>query len=108
MAVSGKEGFLVGFDLADNKQLYKTAVTTIENADTPFSTETETHFCPGAGGGEEWNSPAYNPQTNLIYTGDVDGAPRSRPRNSRGCPREDVDGRADAQPGGRVRRICPL
>ena len=72
MAVSGKEGFLVGFDLVDNKQLYKTAVTTIENADTPFSTETETHFCPGAGGGEEWNSPAYNPQTNLIYTGDVD------------------------------------
>ncbi len=72
LAVSGKDGFLVGFDLADNKQLYKTAVTTIENADAPFSTETETHFCPGAGGGEEWNSPAYNPQTNLIYTGDVD------------------------------------
>jgi alcohol dehydrogenase (cytochrome c) len=72
MAVSPKDGFLYGFDLADNKQLYKTAVTKIENADAPFSTETETHFCPGAGGGEEWNSPAYNPQTNLIYTGDVD------------------------------------
>jgi alcohol dehydrogenase (cytochrome c) len=72
MAVSGKNGFLYGFDLADNKQLYKTAVTTIENADALFSTEKDTHFCPGAGGGEEWNSPAYNPQTNLIYTGDVD------------------------------------
>jgi alcohol dehydrogenase (cytochrome c) len=72
MAVSPKDGFLYGFDLADNKQLYKTAVTTIENAGTPFTTETETHLCPGAGGGEEWNSPAYNPQTNLIYTGDVD------------------------------------
>ena len=72
MAVSAKDGYLVGFDLADNKQLYKTAVTTIANADTPFSTDTETHFCPGAAGGEEWNSPGYSPQTNLIYTGDVD------------------------------------
>jgi alcohol dehydrogenase (cytochrome c) len=72
MAVSPKDGFLYGFDLADNKQLYKTAVTKIENADVPFSTETETHFCPGADGGEEWNSPGYNPQTNLIYTGTVD------------------------------------
>jgi alcohol dehydrogenase (cytochrome c) len=72
MAVSPKDGYLYGFDLADNKQLYKTAVTKIENADAPFSTETDTHFCPGAAGGEEWNSPAYNPQTNLIYTGDTD------------------------------------
>jgi alcohol dehydrogenase (cytochrome c) len=72
MAVSPKDGYLYGFDLADNKQLYKTAVTRIENAEAPFSTETETHFCPGAAGGGEWNSPGYNPQTNLIYTGDVD------------------------------------
>jgi alcohol dehydrogenase (cytochrome c) len=72
MVVSPKDGFLYGFDLADNKQLYKTAVTKIENADVPFSTDKETHFCPGAGGGDEWNSPGYNPQTNLIYTGDVD------------------------------------
>jgi alcohol dehydrogenase (cytochrome c) len=72
MAVSPKDGFLYGFDLADDKQLYKTAVTKIENAEAPFSTETETHFCPGAAGGGEWNSPGYNPQTNLIYTGDVD------------------------------------
>ncbi|HEX4388112.1 MAG TPA: PQQ-binding-like beta-propeller repeat protein [Steroidobacteraceae bacterium] len=72
MAVSPKDGFLYGFDLADNKQLYKTAVTKIDNADAPFSTETDTHFCPGAAGGEEWNSPGYNPQTNLIYTGTVD------------------------------------
>ena len=72
MVVAPKDGFLYGFDLADNKQLYKTAVTKIENAEAPFSTETETHFCPGAGGGDEWNSPGYNPQTNLIYAGEVD------------------------------------
>jgi alcohol dehydrogenase (cytochrome c) len=72
MAVSPKDGFLYGFDLADNKLLYKTPVTTIENIDAPFSTDKDVHFCPGAAGGEEWNSPAYDPRTNLILTGDVD------------------------------------
>jgi alcohol dehydrogenase (cytochrome c) len=72
IAVSPKDGFLYGFDLADNKLLYRTAVTTIENADAPFSTDKDVHFCPGAGGGEEWNSPAYDPRTNLIFTGDLD------------------------------------
>jgi len=72
MAVAPKDGFLYGFDLADNKQLYRTAVTTIDNVGEPFSTDKEVHFCPGAGGGEEWNSPAYDPRTNLILTGDVD------------------------------------
>jgi len=72
MAVSPKDGYLYGFDLADNKLLYKTPVTTIENVDQPFATDKDVHFCPGAGGGEEWNSPAYDPHTNLILTGDVD------------------------------------
>ena len=72
MAVSPKDGFLYGFDLADNKQLYRTPVTTIDNVDEPFSTDKEVHFCPGAAGGEEWNSPAYDPRTNLILTGDTD------------------------------------
>jgi alcohol dehydrogenase (cytochrome c) len=52
--------------------LYKTPVTTIENVEEPFSTEKDVHFCPGAGGGEEWNSPAYDPQSNLLFVGDVD------------------------------------
>ena len=72
MAVAPKDGFLYGFDLADNKLLYKTPVTTIENVDALFSTDKDVHFCPGAGGGEEWNSPAYDLRTNLILTGDVD------------------------------------
>ncbi len=72
MALSPKDGFLYGFDRADNKLLYRTPVTTIENAEEPFSTEKDVHFCPGAGGGGEWNSPAYDPVTNLIFTGDVD------------------------------------
>src|SRR5215470_6264204 len=72
MAVSPKDGHLYGFDLADNKLLYRTPVTTIENAEEPFAVDKDVHFCPGSGGGEEWNSPGYDPLTNLIFTGDVD------------------------------------
>jgi alcohol dehydrogenase (cytochrome c) len=72
MAVSPKDGYLYGFDLADNRLLYKTPVTKIENVDEAFSPDKEVHFCPGAVGGEEWSSPAYDPRTNLILTGDVD------------------------------------
>ena len=72
MAVSPKDGYLYGFDLANNKLLYKTPVTRIENVDEAFSPDKEVHFCPGAVGGEEWSSPAYDPRTNLILTGDVD------------------------------------
>src|SRR5215831_2876435 len=72
MAVSPKDGHLYGFDLADSKLLYRTPVTRIENAEEPFAVDKDVHFCPGSGGGEEWNSPAYDPLTNLIFTGDVD------------------------------------
>ena len=72
MAVSPKDGHLYGFDLADNKLLYRTPVTRIENVEEPFAVDKDVHFCPGAVGGEEWNSPAYDPLTNLIFTGDVD------------------------------------
>jgi alcohol dehydrogenase (cytochrome c) len=72
MAVSPKDGYLYGFDLADNKLLYRVPVAKIENAEVPFSTDKDVHFCPGSTGGDEWNSPAYDPQTNLIFVGDVD------------------------------------
>jgi alcohol dehydrogenase (cytochrome c) len=72
MAVSPKDGHLYGFDLADNKLLYRTPVTRIENVEEPFAVDKDVHFCPGAAGGEEWNSPGYDPVTNLIFTGDVD------------------------------------
>jgi len=71
MAVTGKNGLLYGYDLATGKRLYETAVTTRSNVTAPLTAK-GTHFCPGAGGGAEWNGPAYHPQTNLIYTGEVD------------------------------------
>jgi hypothetical protein len=72
MAVSPNDGHLYGFDLADSKLLYRTPVTRIENVEEPFAVDKDVHFCPGAGGGEEWNSPAYDSITNLILTPDVD------------------------------------
>ena len=72
MSVAPKDGHLYGFDLADNTLLYRTPVTRIENADAPFAAGKSVHFCPGSTGGAEWNGPAYDPQTNLILTGEVD------------------------------------
>jgi alcohol dehydrogenase (cytochrome c) len=72
MAVSPKDGHLYGFDLADNKLLYRTPVTRIENVEEPFAVDKDVHYCPGAAGGGEWNSPGYDPLTNLIFTGEVD------------------------------------
>jgi len=72
MADAPKDGYLYGFDLADNKALYRVPVTQVENVAATFSPGKDVHFCPGAVGGAEWNSPAYDPQTNLILVGEVD------------------------------------
>jgi alcohol dehydrogenase (cytochrome c) len=50
----------------------KAAVTTIENADVPFSTERETRFCPGVQGGVEWNGPSYHPGLGLAFVNAID------------------------------------
>ena len=48
------------------------SVTTLENVDTPFSTEHETRFCPGVQGGVEWNGPTYHPGLGLLYVNAID------------------------------------
>jgi len=72
MAVAPKDGHLYAYDLTTNAQLYRVPVTTIENADAAFTPGKSVHFCPGPVGGDEWNSPAYAPDTNLILLGTVD------------------------------------
>jgi alcohol dehydrogenase (cytochrome c) len=72
MAVAPKDGYLYGFDLADKSLLYRVPVTQVEDVTVPFTAGTDVHFCPGAVGGAEWNSPAYDPRTNLIMVGEVD------------------------------------
>jgi alcohol dehydrogenase (cytochrome c) len=71
VAGAPKDGLLHAYDVATDKKLYATAITTRENDDVPLST-TPTRFCPGAAGGTEWNGPAYSPDTNLFYDGTVD------------------------------------
>lgn len=72
LSVAPKDGHLYGFDLATNALLYRSPVTRVENPDETFSSQKAVHFCPGSVGGAEWNGPAYDPQTNLIVTGEVD------------------------------------
>jgi alcohol dehydrogenase (cytochrome c) len=72
LSVAPKDGHLYGFDLATNTLLYRVPVTRVENADVPFSLDKGVYFCPGATGGAEWNSPAYDPRTNLVLIGEVE------------------------------------
>ena len=72
MAVAPKDGHLYGFDLANNSLLYRVPVTRVEDVAETFAPGKAVHFCPGPVGGAEWNSPAYDPQTNLILVGEVD------------------------------------
>jgi alcohol dehydrogenase (cytochrome c) len=71
VAGAPKDGLLHVYDLAGNRKMFETPITTRENVEAPLST-TPTRFCPGAAGGTEWNGPAYSPDTNLFFTGTVD------------------------------------
>jgi alcohol dehydrogenase (cytochrome c) len=81
MAVAPKDGHLYGFDLATNNLLYRVPVTQVEDVDESFSHGKDVHFCPGAVGGAEWNSPAYDPHTNLILVGEVDWCDTVTPKD---------------------------
>jgi alcohol dehydrogenase (cytochrome c) len=48
------------------------ATTTRENVDAPLTREAPVHFCPGMGGGTEWNGAAYSPRTDSLFVGAVD------------------------------------
>jgi alcohol dehydrogenase (cytochrome c) len=81
MAVAPKDGQLYGFDLATNGLLYRVPVTQVEDPAATFTAGKEVHFCPGAAGGAEWNSPAYDPRTNLILVGEVDWCDTATPKD---------------------------
>ena len=71
MAAAPKDGHLYAYDLGLGKRLYRVPTTTIANAEVPLGPK-PVRFCPGSQGGNEWNGPAYSPQTDLVYTGAVD------------------------------------
>jgi alcohol dehydrogenase (cytochrome c) len=71
VTTAGKDGFLRVLDRDTREVVYTTAVTTIENANTPITTK-PTRACPGVLGGVEWNGPAYNAGLNMLYVPAVD------------------------------------
>lgn len=71
IAAGSKDGYLYGLDRRSHKVLFQTAVTTIRHGSvrpTPDGVDA----CPGPLGGVEWNGPAVNPATHVIYVGAVD------------------------------------
>ena len=71
VATAGKDGMLRGIDRDSRELVYETAITTRENADVPVGLS-PVRACPGVLGGVEWNGPAYNPNTNMLYVPAVD------------------------------------
>ena len=71
VALAGKDGLLHVLDRETKEHLYSTPVTTRSNADAPLTVK-GVHACPGVLGGVLWNGPAYNPNTNMLYTPAVD------------------------------------
>jgi alcohol dehydrogenase (cytochrome c) len=90
MAVAPKDGQLYGYDLATNNLLYHVPVTTQENVDVPFEVGKWVHFCPGPVGGDEWNSPAYVAQYNLILVEEVDWCYTVRLQDHKGLRDKDL------------------
>jgi alcohol dehydrogenase (cytochrome c) len=71
VATVGKDGLLRVLDRNTREQWFETEVTTRENVDAPLTPE-GVRACPGALGGVEWNGPAYNERTNMLYVPAVD------------------------------------
>ena len=57
MVVAPKDGYLYGFDLANNSALYKVPVTRVENVAETFRARQGRPFLPGRGGGRGMEQP---------------------------------------------------
>lgn len=71
VATVGKDGLLRVLDRNTHESWYETEVTTRANVDEPLTPQ-GVRACPGVTGGVEWNGPAYNPRTNMLYVPAVD------------------------------------
>lgn len=76
VVAAGKEGTVHVLDRDTHKQLYEVPVTTRQNTDKPWiaidTTKGGERVCPGAIGGVQWNGPAYNPGTGMLYVDAAD------------------------------------
>ncbi len=64
-----KDGHVYSYNRGTDDQLFRMPVTKMLNTDAEFSEDRDTYFCPGSVGGGEWSSAAYDPQYNLVFTG---------------------------------------
>ena len=71
LATAGKDGMLRAVDRDTHAVVFETPVTTRENANVPVGLS-PIRACPGVLGGVEWNGPAFNPRSNLLYVPAVD------------------------------------
>ncbi len=71
VAATGKHGVLTVVDRDTHERLYEVPITTRLNVDVPVGRE-PVRVCPGIHGGVEWNGPAYDPRTHLLYVPAVD------------------------------------
>ncbi|MEK6286332.1 MAG: PQQ-binding-like beta-propeller repeat protein [Acidobacteriota bacterium] len=71
VATVGKDGLLHVLDRETHQQVYEVPVTTRLNTDLPLTRE-GVRACPGVLGGVQWNGPAFNPGTNMLYVNAVD------------------------------------
>jgi alcohol dehydrogenase (cytochrome c) len=71
VATAGKDGLLTVLDRHTHERVYEVPITTRLNADAPVG-RTPARVCPGVHGGVEWNGPAYDPRTHLLYVPAVD------------------------------------
>jgi len=71
VATAGKDGLMHVLDRETHKQVYEVPVTTRLNTDVPPTRE-GLRACPGVLGGVQWNGPAFNPGTNMLYVNAVD------------------------------------
>ncbi|HKA18289.1 MAG TPA: PQQ-binding-like beta-propeller repeat protein [Blastocatellia bacterium] len=71
VATSGKDGLLHVLDRENHQKVYEVPITTRLNTDKPPTRE-GLRACPGVLGGVQWNGPAFNPGTNMLYVNSVD------------------------------------
>jgi glucose dehydrogenase len=73
VAAACKDGYLYGLSRDLRQELFKTAVTRVENADAPLTKE-GTRFLPGTQGGTNWYAPSYSPPLNRLFVPAIDWA----------------------------------
>jgi alcohol dehydrogenase (cytochrome c) len=71
MAFAGKDGYLIALDRDTHKELFRTPVTSIQNADAKL-TAAGARVCPSFAGGVLWNGPTLDRINKNLVVGSVD------------------------------------